>query len=153
MFGFLVRKKQDEVRTLFAGYVNRNSVPHADEGQRNATRGSFCEVVWLIPLDPESHGPQFPSAVPVVTKDICKEGLSVLHTRPLADELVMIAMEGDVSTQHIVCRPEHCTPMGYGFYHIGLYPQQLIDLTATEEHEFLRRRRLFETNLATAETV
>jgi len=110
-------------------------------------------VVWLIPLDSESREPQFSSAIPILTKDICKAGLSVLHTQPLADELVMIAMNGDVSTQYVVCRPEHCTPMGYGFYHIGLQPQQLIDLTATEEHEFLRRRRLFEANLATAETV
>ncbi|MBT4864718.1 MAG: hypothetical protein HON53_06280 [Planctomycetaceae bacterium] len=153
MFGFLVRKKHDEVRTLFAGYVNRNSVPQIGDSQRKAKRGAFCEVVWLIPLDSESHEPQFPSAVPILTKDICKEGLSVLHTQPLADELVMIAMEGDVSTKFVVCRREHCTPMGYGFYQIGLQPQQLIDLSPTEEHEFLRRRRLFESNLSAAETV
>jgi hypothetical protein len=153
MFGFLVRKKHDEVRTLFAGYVNRNSVPQIGDSQRKARRGAFCEVVWLISLDSESHEPQFPSAVPILTKDLCKEGLSVLHTQPLADELVLIAMEGDVSTKFVVCRLEHCTPMGYGFYQIGLQPQQLIDLSPTEEHEFLRRRRLFESSLSTAETV
>ena len=144
MFGFLLRKKRDDVRTMFAGYVNRNSVQGTCGVQRRSTRGTFSQIVWIVFVDDASGEPAFDDAIPVVTKDISLDGLAVFHTRPVDAERVLIGLEGDVSMQFVNCQVGHCTPMGYGFYQIGLQPVELIDLSPSEANHFFRRRRQFE---------
>lgn len=144
MFGFLLRKKQDDVHRLFAGCMNRRAVQNVRDGLRSTSRGAFCEVVWLIPISDETGEPAYSSAIPVVTKDICQKGVAVIHTQQIPDERVLLGLECDVSVQFVLCHVHHATEMGYGFYHIGLEPLELINVPPGDEREFSERRRQFE---------
>lgn len=153
MFGFLLRKKQDEVRSLFANLMNRNAIRHVCEEHRENPRGEFCEVAWLIPLETEERQPLFAAGVPVVTRDISQEGLAVVYSHPLDEEDVVIALPGEIAMRYVICRREHSTPMGHGFHLIGLHPVQVLDLTPDEETGFFERQKQFEKSVLVSASV
>lgn len=132
MFGFLFRKKQDEVRKLLQNRMNRSFLRQFRYGKRVDPRGSYCEVVWIIPYDDNVKYPDFGRGFPVVTKDISPEGLSLIHTSPMNGERVVVAMENARETRFVVCSCEHTTDLGYGFYQIGLHPDEVLWLDESE---------------------
>ncbi len=138
MFGFLLRKKKDDVRRAMYRRMNRSFARQIGERDRRDSRGAFCEVVWIIPCDDQSKRRDFSGAYPAVTRDISPEGLSLIHTSPIIAEQVLVGLQGKIEPRFLLCEIEHCTKLGYGFYQIGLHPKELINLEP-EEFETLER--------------
>ena len=138
MFGFLFRKKRDIVRAVLTGHMNRFFLRQLHGEDRRVRRGMFCQVAWVIPY--QDGKPRFQEAYPVVTRDICQEGIGLLTTHPIRDERLLVALEADVSMHFVNCLVQHSTPLGYGFYQIGLKPTEVLNV-GTESLEQLRRRQ------------
>ncbi|MCH7688674.1 MAG: PilZ domain-containing protein [Planctomycetes bacterium] len=139
MFGFLTQKRRDDVQRFLNRRMNRSFLPQVSGSKRRHSRGEFCEVAWVLPYDEEEGCAVFDEARVAVTRDISPEGLSILQTSPLNEVRAVIALEGDLEMHFILCRVMHSTPLGYGFFHIGLHPEEFlnVDLTAVDD---LRRR-------------
>ena len=139
MFGFLMQKRRDDVQRFLNRRMNRSFLPQVSGSKRRHSRGEFCEVAWVLPYDDEEGRAVFDEARVAVTRDISPEGLSILQTSPLNEVRTVIALEGDLEMHFILCRVMHSTPLGYGFFHIGLHPEEFlnVDLTAVEN---LKRR-------------
>ncbi len=130
MFGFFLKKKQDNVRRVFSGRMNRRSLQQFRFGDRRDARGTLCEVVFVIPYDDDEEAPQFDRAFPAVSKDICFEGLSFIHNRPVEQNRILIGLEGDELPLFIACTLQHSTPLGFGFFQIGLHPHEVVQVSA-----------------------
>ena len=64
--------------------------------------------------------------VPVVSKDISTQGVSLVHTEAVESRRVILGLEGQHGPSFIRATVEHSTPLGYGFYQIGLYPEEVL---------------------------
>jgi len=151
MFGFLFQKKRDEVRRLLANRMNSRFSSQFRYGLRKNPRGSFCEVVWVIPYDSDRSMPRVEAAFPVVTKDICSEGLSLIHTTPIDQQRIVVGLEGAVQMHFLLCHREHCTPLGYGYYQIGVHPEEILKLRADLLLRLERRMAEFRREASTGE--
>jgi hypothetical protein len=143
MFGFLLSKKQQEVRRMFRTRMNHNYFQQFRFGQRVNPRSGFCEVVWVVPFRGLTRQPEASEAFPVVTKDYASEGLSILHTQPLEDKQVLLALPGELGPEYVLCTREHTTALGYGFYQIGLHPDEIVKVSPAFEHELQARLEEF----------
>ena len=125
MFGFFTRRQHEEVRRVLSRHMNRDFIKKFRYGQRRDARGSFCQAVWVIPCDAGSE-PQFDAAFPAITKDISPEGLSLIRNEPIVAERVVIGLGNDKLMSFVQCSLEHSTPVGAGFYQIGVHPRHIV---------------------------
>jgi hypothetical protein len=134
MLDFFFHKKRDEVKRVLHGRVNRAhartlSVANA----RSATRGTFTEVIWVVPTE-TAEDADFSRVFPVVSHDLSTEGIGFIHNATVAEPCVIVGLRDESSPRFIACTRKHCTPLGYGFYHIGLFADEVIQ-PGTEDIE------------------
>jgi hypothetical protein len=132
MLGFLFHKKRQEVSRLLHGRVNQTFVKQVGETQRSATRGAFCEVAWLIPYDARTKQPDCSCARPVVTKDISISGLSLIHNEAVTDERTIVGLQDETGLRFLLCTLQHCSSLGHGFHQVGLYPDEVIQISPAD---------------------
>ena len=138
MLNLFFPNKKTAVHKLLANRVNRAAFERLPERDRRNARSSFSEVVWLIPGG--EHGrPDFGAAIPVVGKDIAPGGVSLIHTAAVGAGPVLIALQGQTATHILRCTCQHSTPLGYGFYQIGLNAEEIV-VPSHDDTEKLRRR-------------
>lgn len=127
MLDFLFYKKKNEASRILMGRVNQQTMAGLKPGERRASRSSYCEVVWLVELD-ERGRPNFDSAEPVVSKDISPAGLSLILTRPFEGTDMLIGLRQTEGMVFLKCRRGHCTPLGCGFFQVGLSPDGVVSV-------------------------
>ena len=125
MLDFLFPKKRDEVRRVLLGRVNRAARSISIANARLATRGTFTEVVWVIPC-PSPKTPIIRGVFPAVSRDLCTEGIGIVHGAPITEECVIIGLRDETAPRFVACTLKHCTPLGYGFYHVGLFAEAIV---------------------------
>ena len=81
-----------------------------------------------------------------MTKDICSEGLSLIHTSRVAHDRLIVGLEDAVQMHFLLCHREHCTPLGYGYYQIGVHPEEIIKLKPDVIMRLQRRMQEFRTD-------
>ena len=139
MFGFMMQKRRDDVSRFLSRRMNRSFLPQVSGSKRRHSRGELCEVAWILPYDEEEGRAIFDEALVAVTRDISPEGLSILKTSPLNEVRAVIALEGEMEMHFILCRVMHSTPLGYGFFHIGLHPEEFLNVDGTAVDDLRRR--------------
>jgi hypothetical protein len=126
MLDFLFHKKRDEVKRVLHGRVNRAHARSISfENLRQATRGTLTEVVWVVPCTSPEEA-DYSRVFPAVSRDLCTEGVGIVHDAPIAEPWVIIGLRDETNPRFIACTPKHCTPLGYGFYHIGLFAEAVV---------------------------
>ncbi len=150
MLGFFHHRKRAEVQRVLAGRINHRCFADLREGGRRAPRSAFSEVLWVIPTNGRGRN-DFAAAYPVVGKDISPDGLSLIHTAPITDERMLVALEGHSQPVFLACTREHCTGIGYGFYQIGLCPDEAANVTDAELSLLKGRLQEFDPHPAPAE--
>ncbi|RMF95981.1 MAG: hypothetical protein D6741_11190 [Planctomycetota bacterium] len=121
MFGFLLRKKREAVRRFLSRRLNERvmrSVP--DCHGRFDSRSAFCEVIWIVPFDAVEKRPDYSQAFAAVSRDLSAEGASFVRDEPLAADRVLLGIRGDYGWEFLRSDVEHNTPIGYGFYLVGI---------------------------------
>jgi hypothetical protein len=129
MFGFLFHRKREEVQRILHGRMNRTYLQTLDNKDRHGSRGAFCEVVWVIPVDGDTQQPDYSRVQTLVTRDISANGLSLIHNRPIGARRIIVGLRDETYPRFIACNLEHCTALGYGFYLIGLRPEEVVVVT------------------------
>ena len=86
---------------------------------------TFTEVVWAIPC-PSPDLADYSRVFPAVSRDLCTEGIGIVHNAPVIEECVIIGLRDETAPRFIACRLKHCTPLGYGFYHVGLFADEIV---------------------------
>lgn len=151
MFGFLFHRKRQEVRKALASRINHKCADQLRHASRATTRTPFCEVVWLIPDGDLEDG--LAEMVPVVSKDMSTQGVALIHTEPVEGRRVIIGLEGQHGPSFIRATVEHSTPLGYGFYQIGLYPDEVLHVSPGPLARWRNRLREFGGSPVTKEPV
>jgi hypothetical protein len=127
MLDFLFHKKRDEVKRVLHGRVNRaHARTISVDNSRAATRGSLAEVVWVVPWASVAKA-DYIRVFPAVCRDLSTEGIGFVHNAPLIERCVLIGLRDSTAPRFIACTLKHCTPLGYGFYHIGLFADEVIN--------------------------
>ena len=54
---------------------------------------------------------------------------------------LLIGLQDQTGPSFVRCTIEHCTPLGYGFYQIGLHPEEVVPV---REDEIAKLRRSLE---------
>lgn len=125
MFGFFLRRERNGVRQVLSRHMNRDFLQKFRFGKRVEPRGGFCQPVWIIPVD-EAKELRFEEAFAVITKDICPEGMALIHTEPITLPKFVIALGEGERMDLLHCTVGHSTPIGLGFYQIGVHPQWVV---------------------------
>jgi len=117
---FSTRKRLNQVQSFVLKFVNNQTEPLADLDlqRRSESRVRINTVVLLIPY--QDHRPQIAKMFPGLTKDWSTTGLSVVLSEPrgVDDVIVGVRFEGEI--HYILSRAVHLSPIGPGFYHLGL---------------------------------
>lgn len=128
MLGYWFHKKRDEVHRVLHGRVNRAQLRDiAGKSGRATSRCHFTETVWVLPCQSPDDA-DFTKSFPALTADLCSEGISILHQGPISDPCVIIGLKEESDRRFLACKPEHCTPLGYNFFHIGLFAAAVIEI-------------------------
>ena len=131
MFGFLFQRDRHKVRQALSKHMNRDFMKKFQFGQRTDARGAFCQPVWVVPVD-DANEPAFDSAVAMITKDISPEGVSLISTEPFDLHQMLVGFGETEFMEFVQCTLEHCTPVGLGFYQIGLQPHCVVHVPPTQ---------------------
>ena len=150
MLGFFQHRKRAEVQRVLSGRINHRCFDQIRPGPRRSARSAFSEVLWVIPTNGRGRN-DFAAAYPVVGKDISPDGLSLIHTAPMTDERMLVALEGQSQPVFLACTREHCTGIGYGFYQIGLHPDEAVSISDAELSLLKGRLSEFDPRPAAAE--
>ncbi len=116
---------------MLSRHMNRDFLRQFRYGKRLDARGSYCQPAWIVPLD-EAGEPRFDDAFALLTKDICPEGVSLIHTAPIPETHIWIGLRDDDRLNFVACRVQHSTPMGLGFFQIGLHPQHTVRVHSSD---------------------
>jgi hypothetical protein len=128
MLGFLFHKKREEVKRVLHGRVNRaHARSIAVQNIRGATRQVFNEVVWALPCESVDQA-DFSQLFPAICRDLCTQGIGVFVNTPVVEPCMIIGLRDESEARFLLCTVKHCSPMGYGFYHIGLFPDEVVNL-------------------------
>jgi hypothetical protein len=127
MLDFFFHKRRDEVKRVLHGRVNRAhartlSVANA----RAATRGTFTEVIWVVPAQ-STEDADFSRVFPAVSHDLSTSGIGFIHNAPVNEPHVIVGLRDETCPRFLACTSKHCTDLGYGFYHIGLLADEVIE--------------------------
>lgn len=126
MLDFLFHKKRDEVKRVLHGRVNRaHARTLSAANARTATRGTFTEVIWVVPALSIEEA-DFSRVFPAVSHDLSTEGVGFIHNAPVDEPCVIVGLRDETTPRFLVCAAKHCTPLGYGFYHVGLLADEVI---------------------------
>jgi hypothetical protein len=128
MLGFLFHKKREEVKRVLHGRVNRaHARSIAVQNIRGATRQIFNEVVWALPCESPQKA-DFSQLFPAICRDLCTQGIGIFVNAPVDAPCMIIGLRDESEPRFLACSVKHVAPMGYGFYHIGLFPDEVLTL-------------------------
>jgi hypothetical protein len=138
MLGFLFHRKREEVKRVLHGRVNRaHARTIAVQNIRGATRQVLNEVVWALPCGTPDKA-DFSQLFPALCRDICTQGIAIFLNAPVVEPHMIIGLRDESDPRFLACTVKHCAPMGYGFYHVGLFPDEVMSLRP-EQIEAMRR--------------
>jgi hypothetical protein len=128
MFGFLFHRKREEVIRVLHGRVNRaHARAIAVQNIRGATRQIFSEIVWVLPCESADRA-DFSQLFPAICRDLCTQGIGIFVNAPVVDPYMIVGLRDESEPRFLLCTVKHCSSLGYGFYHIGLFPDELMSL-------------------------
>jgi hypothetical protein len=128
MLGFLFHKKREEVKRVLHGRVNRaHARSIAVQNIRGATRQIFNEIVWALPCE-SSDTADFSQLFPAICRDLCTQGIGVFLNTPVVAPRMIIGLRDESEPRFLSCTVKHCCSLGYGFYHVGLFPDEVVSL-------------------------
>ncbi|HET6325378.1 MAG TPA: hypothetical protein VFG04_11935 [Planctomycetaceae bacterium] len=128
MFGRLFHKKREEVMRVLHGRVNRaHARSIACQNIRGATRQIFNEIVWALPCESIAKA-DFSQLFPAICRDLCTQGIGIFLNVPVHEPRMIIGLCDESEPRFLACTVKHCSPLGYGFYHAGLFPDEVMNL-------------------------
>jgi hypothetical protein len=153
MLGFLFHRKREEVKRVLHGRVNRaHARTVAVQNIRGATRQIFNEVIWALPCESPEKA-DFSRLFPAICRDLCTQGIGVFLTAPVVESHMIIGLRDESEPRFLACSVKHCASMGYGFYHVGLFPDEVMTLRREQIEAMCQALEKYPEHEACCETV
>ena len=92
------------------------------------TRQIFNEVVWALPCESPEKA-DFSQLFPAICRDLCTQGIGIFVTTPITEPHMIIGLRDESEPRFLSCTVKHISSLGYGFYHIGLFPDEVMSLS------------------------
>jgi hypothetical protein len=128
MLGFLFHRKREEVKRVLHGRVNRaHARTIAVQNIRGATRQIFNEVVWVLPCESPDKA-DLSQLAPAICRDLCTQGIGIFLTTPALESHMIVGLRDEADARFLACTVKHCSSLGYGFYYVGLFPDEVMTL-------------------------
>lgn len=133
---FFTQRKAHDVQNFMLKFINSHNDldKFIDLGRRRESRTRLCVVVGLIPYDSERIPVE--EALNVVTKELSSMGMSVILAEPRGYDRVVVAMKFQGEMRFILARAVHLTPMGGGYFQLGL---EFLQMLHVADHPELRQ--------------
>jgi len=120
------QKKEHEVQSFMLKLVNNNcpELKALEEGPRLEARVNLTLVVLVIPI--VQKRPKVERMFAAVTKEFTTLGLSLVLNDPRAIDEVVLGFRCEGETKFVRAAAKHLSPMGAGFYQLGLQLKQMM---------------------------
>jgi hypothetical protein len=114
------KRKELGVRSFILKLVNNNceELKSLLEGPRLEERARLTVVVLILPV--ENKRPQLARMFAAVTKEFSSTGVAVVLNEPLGLDEVVLGFRYEGRMQFVRAKARHLSPMGAGFYQLGL---------------------------------
>ena len=125
------RNRQREVQSFVLNLLN-NHCPNlhlADEELRLESRVNLTLVVLVVPV--KDGKVQIDQTLVTVSKDFSNTGVSLVLSEPHALDEVVLGFQRRGSVTFIRAKAKHLSPMGAGFFKLGL---KLHEVLASDEY-------------------
>ena len=142
MLNFDFFNQQAEVKRALSSRLNHTCMDGLRYQDRKVERSHFSEVVWVVPL--VGRKPDFSQSIPVVSKDLSLQGLSLIHSAPLIQSPLIIGVPGHCGPSFFECKVEHCSALGFGFFQVGLFPVKVVSVSLADVKAWEARKTEFE---------
>jgi hypothetical protein len=120
------RDKSNEVQSFMLKMVNNNcpDVQGLMDGPRLESRVNLSVVVAVIPV--EDGRPLVDKRFNAVTKELTTRGLSVVLSECRAADDVIVGFHWERSMKFLLAQARHLSPMGGGFWQLGLRLKEVV---------------------------
>ena len=120
------RDNSRAVRNFVLNLVNSNCLETRKLGQgpRLETRANLTLVVTIIPL--ENQRPRVDKSLVTVTKEFSSTGVSVVLGEPRPLDKVILVFSSKSETTFVLAEAKHLSPMGSGFFQLGLHMTEIV---------------------------
>ena len=134
------RNRQQEVQSFVLNLLNNQSsgLQIGNEELRFESRINLTIVVLVVPI--KNNKPQVDQCLTTVTKDFSSSGVSIVLSEPHPFDKVILGFQRRGSTTFIQAQAKHLSPMGAGFYKLGLKLEEVVSTDAYPELEDLSNR-------------
>lgn len=113
------RRKELEVQSLMLRLVNSHSAERGQsDGPRVESRVNLSLVVQVVPC--QNGVPQLERAFAAVTKEVATTGASLILPNATPMEEVIFGFRWENEMKYVRAQAVHLSPMGGGFYQLGL---------------------------------
>ncbi|NMC18789.1 MAG: hypothetical protein GYA33_00055 [Thermogutta sp.] len=126
---FSARRRLNQVQSFVLKFLNNHAEPVSefDPRKRNETRVRINTVVLLIPY--RDHRPQLDKMFFGFTKDWSTTGISVILSEPRGVDQVIVGVRFEAEIHYILGKAVHLSPIGPGFYQLGLRFSEMLHVS------------------------
>jgi hypothetical protein len=126
LFSTSTAKKEHAVRGFMLSLINNNcqNLRGLDDGPRLESRVSLIMVVLVVPW--VKKRPVVDQAFAALTRDLGSQGVSLVLNEPCGVSEVVLAFQWDGEMRFVLAEAKHLSPMGGGFYQLGLHLKEMI---------------------------
>ena len=131
------RDRSRAVRNFVLKLVNSKSLDsrRLDQGPRLEARVNLTMVVTVVPL--ENQRPLVDKSLVTVTKEFSSTGVSVVLSEPRPLDKVILVFSSKSETTFVLAEVKHLSPIGSGFFQLGLHMTEIVSLADYPELETL----------------
>lgn len=131
------RDRSRAVRNFVLKLVNSKSLDsrRVDQGPRLEDRVNLTMVVTVVPL--ENQRPRIDKSLVTVTKEFSSTGVSVVLSEPHPLDEAILVFSCSAETTFARAKVKHLSPMGSGFFQLGLHMTEIVSVADYPELEAL----------------
>lgn len=142
MFDFEEAGSRRRVEAILTSRMNERCLEELRGTSRAAGRATYITVTCLIPRNASGEW-AFSEALPALSRDISKAGISVIHDSKLNGE-ILVEVPRTEGSDFVRCAVQHNHEMGHGHFHVGLSAKEVVHVEALERNTLERRLAEFE---------
>jgi len=123
---FFVQKRIPEIQSFMLKFVNNhtNAFESVALYKRRETRARLTVVVLVVPF--ENGKAQIHEAFTAISKEFSTSGMSLILPEPRGFDQLAIGLKFLGGVKFLLARAVHLTPMGGGFYQLGLQFMEML---------------------------
>lgn len=148
MFDFASPGKRKRVQAVLTNRLNQKCLNELQGNERGPDRTAYVHALIAVPGKKRKW--RFEDAFPVLSRDLSTSGMAVLHNAVIEGEL-LVEMPGKNTSHFVRCTVQHCNQLGFGYWHIGLKAEEIIEIGLRQSETLAQQLEQFNSALSEAD--